>query len=249
MKQRKNKFTSDFGPAARNIDEGYEPTELKNPVPWPFIAIAMALAIAGAVTLYFDAQATDGGEDAQLARTAIDEGTASADATAAEKRAAEGDHSASQGAALFGTYCATCHQTNGSGVRGAIPPLDESRYVVADAQVSAAILLRGIAGPIEVKGDIYNGRMPTFHAALEDEQIALILTYIRSAWSNNASEVAAEQVAAVRQTLGSELAYPWKGGFELQSAFGIEYMPATGSQAKVGTTPPTQDEEGQEDAQ
>lgn len=249
MTQRKNKFTPDFGPAARNIDESYEPTELKNPVPWPFIAIAIALAIAGGITLYVNAQATEDGEDAQRARTAVEEGTAPVDVTAAETRAAGGDLSASQGGALFSTYCATCHQTNGSGVRGAIPPLDGSRYVVADAQVPAAILLRGIAGPIEVKGEMYSGRMPTFHATLTDDQIALILTHVRSTWSNKASGVAPEQVAAVRQTLEHELDYPWRGGFELQDAFGIEYTPAAGSQAKAGTTTSGQDDEGQEDKQ
>lgn len=223
MKRRKNKFTKDFGSAARNIDDDFKLTEPKNPVPWPFIAIAIALAISGGTTLYLDAQATEEGKDAQLVRAAEDKGVAPADANAAEIREAEGELLAAQGAALFGTYCATCHQTNGSGVRSAIPPLDGSRYVMADAKVPIAILLRGITGPIEVKGETYNGRMPTFHATLENEEIALILTHIRSKWSNTADAVSSNQVAAVRKALENKIDYPWQGGFELQSAFGIEY--------------------------
>lgn len=222
MKRHKSKFTKDFSSAARNVDDDFEPTELKNPVPWPFIAIALALAIAGGLTLYFDAKATDDGEAAQLARTAEDLGVAPADATAAEIEEAKGNLIAAQGAALFGSYCATCHQTNGSGVRNAIPPLDGSRYVLAEASVPIAILLRGIAGPIEVKGETYNGRMPTFHAALENHEIALILTHVRSSWSNEATAVTTEQVASVREAQASQLDKPWQGGFELQSAFGID---------------------------
>lgn len=249
MKRRKNKFTRDFGSAARNINDDFEPTELKNPVPWPFIAIAIALAIFGVITLYFDAQATEDGEDAQLAQIAEDKGLAPADANAAELREAEGELLAAQGAALFGTYCATCHQTNGSGVRSSIPPLDGSRYVVANAEVPAAILLRGITGPIEVKGEVYNGRMPTFHATLEDKEIALILTHIRSSWSNKAEAVSTYQVAAVRQALGNSIDHPWQGGLELQNAFGIEVMSGIGIHKNTEITVAAQIEEGQEDKQ
>lgn len=222
MKKGKSKFTPDFGSAARNVDPSYEPTELKNPIPWPLITIAMALAILGGVMLYLEGQATESGKEAQRTRSAAEEGKVSADDTADELQEAKGKHAAVQGAALFGIYCATCHQTNGSGVRGAIPPLDGSRYVLADAEVPVAILLRGIAGPIDVKGHIYNGRMPTFHASLKDEEIALILTHIRSAWSNDVGGVAPEQVATVRHRLESDLGNPWTSGYELQEAFGID---------------------------
>lgn len=235
MKKSASRFTSDFGTAARNVDETFEPTELQNPVPWPFIAIAVVLAVWSGVTLYLDAQATDQGEGAQRTRTAVEEGTAPAALTRAELQEAKGDRFAAQGAALFGTYCATCHQTNGSGVRGAIPPLDGSRYVVAEPEVSAAILLRGIGGPIEVKGVLYNGRMPTFHAVLNDDEIALILSHVRGAWSNEAGRVAPEQVAAVRQAHKSDLDRPWTDGFGLLQAFGIASDPA----ASEGKTAPS----------
>lgn len=247
MKERKSKFSRDFGPAARNMDESFEPSELQNPVPWPLIAIALALAIAGGVTLYLDAKATPRGEDAQQERTAADEGAAPVDASVAEMDDAEGDFAVAQGAALFGTYCATCHQTNGSGVRGAIPPLDGSRYVLADAQVPAAILLRGIAGPIEVKGELYNGRMPTFHATLEDEEIALILTHIRAKWSNTAEMVSPDQVAGVRQALDGDLDRPWESGSELEDAFGIEAAPAADDEGEPAVS--GQDADAQEDPQ
>lgn len=226
MSDHEGEFSHDFETAARDLDPEYEPTELKNPVPWPFIAIAVSLAIWGGATLYFDAQATEDGKDAQLARNSVEEDTAPADATAAEVKEAKGDETAIEGAALFGTYCATCHQTNGAGVRGAIPPLDGSRYVLAQADVPAAILLRGIAGPIEVKGAVYNGRMPTFYAQLEDAQIAAILTHVRNSWSNDADEVTPDLVSRLRQKFEGELNAPWEGGLGLEDAFGIAAVPA-----------------------
>ena len=65
-----------------------------------------------------------------------------------------------------------------------------------------------IAGPIEVKGALYNGRMPTFQATLGDGQIARILTHVRGAWSNDAGAVSPEEVAQMRGALGAELASP-----------------------------------------
>lgn len=249
MKKKESKFTPDFGTAARNIDQDFEPTELQNPVPWALVAIAVVLAIWGAFTLYLDAQATDDGEAAQSDRTAVEAGTAPADSTPDEVKLARGDLTAAQGAALFGTYCATCHQANGSGVRGAIPPIDGSRYVMADAEVPISILLRGISGPIEVKNQIYNGRMPTFHGVLSDDEIALVLTHVRSAWSNKAERIDPAQVATVRQTLGSDLARPWASGAELEDAFGITDRTESARPADPETTQQVQREERNAEAE
>jgi mono/diheme cytochrome c family protein len=52
-------------------------------------------------------------------------------------------------------------------------------------------------GPIEVKGEAYNSEMPQ-HSFLNDDQIAKVLTYVRSSFGNTASAVSAEEVAKVR---------------------------------------------------
>ncbi|WP_417809663.1 c-type cytochrome [Thioclava sp.] len=217
----KNDFPDDFNDAVRDADERFEPHELKNPIPWPLIAIAVALAVWSGATLFLDARATEEGSDAQMARDAEAQGTAPVETSPADQAAAKNNNFVAEGAALFETYCATCHQLNGSGVRGAIPPLDGSRYVLAEPRVPAAIVLRGIAGPIEVKGHLYNGRMPTFHATLSDEQIARILTYVRGAWSNDAGDLAGADVAQVRTALGADLSQPWRDGFALENRYGV----------------------------
>ncbi|KIQ97235.1 cytochrome c [Lysobacter sp. A03] len=233
MSRKSNRFTRDFGTAVRDVDETFEPNELQNPTPWPLIAIAVLLALWGAVTLYLDAKANRAGEASQRSRQSVEDGTADARTTPLEVANAEGDRSAAQGAALFGTYCATCHQSNGSGVRGAIPPLSGSRYVLANADVPTAIVLRGIVGPLDVNDVNYSGRMPTFHAVLSDKEVAQILTHVRSAWSNGAEPVHPEQVAAVRSRFQRELDQPWAGGAGLHATFDI---PPIAADDLLGTT-------------
>ena len=107
------------------------------------------------------------------------------------------------GQKLFTVNCAQCHQTTGAGVAGQFPPLIASEWVVGDAPNRLTqILLHGIQGPIKVKGQAYNNQMPAWNT-LKDEQIAAILTYIRSDWGNSAPPITKEQMAAARKKTGS----------------------------------------------
>ncbi len=223
----KSDFPKDFGPAVRDVDENFDPYEQSNPIPWPLLAIAGALVIWGGATLYFDLAAAPQGAADQVTRTAQANGTATPAPTVEELASAKADQFTAEGAALFGDYCATCHQPNGAGVRGAIPPLDGSRYVTATSEVPIAILLRGIAGPIEVKDVVYDGRMPTLHDTLSNDQIARILTYVRGAWSNSAGAVTSDQVQTVRAGLTDTLNQPWQGGSALEATFDIPSTPAS----------------------
>lgn len=201
MTRHKLSFSRDFGTAARDVKENYEPSELSNPIPWPFIAIALTLAIYGVFVLYLDAKGTQPGEEAQMSQTVENKVSVSSDVSADKIDPSNKKLSAIQGAKLFHAYCATCHQANGAGVRGAVPPLDGAQLVVANSQVPTAIVLKGFSGSIKVKDKMYSGVMPAFHAVLSDEEIALILTHIRTSWSNTAGEVSVEAVASVRKTL------------------------------------------------
>jgi mono/diheme cytochrome c family protein len=102
------------------------------------------------------------------------------------------------GQKLFTAHCVSCHQQSGAGIPGQYPPLVGSPWVVGEPAVTKRILLHGLDGPITVEGATYNGNMPAFGAKLKDAHIAAVLTYIRSAWGNEASAVAPESVAATR---------------------------------------------------
>ena len=99
--------------------------------------------------------------------------------------------------------CISCHRSGGEGVAGQYPPLNRSRWVLGDDRILARILLRGLNGPIEVRGSVYNGQMPAW-TQLSDRDIAAVLTYIRGAWENDASAVTEERVASARAETASK---------------------------------------------
>lgn len=106
------------------------------------------------------------------------------------------------GKRVFTNNCSSCHQTHGMGLEGAYPPLVGSEWVLGSEEAVARIVLHGLSGPVTVKGATFNGAMPSFGVEgpvpLRDEQIAQVLTYIRSEWGNNAPAVTAETVARIR---------------------------------------------------
>jgi mono/diheme cytochrome c family protein len=60
------------------------------------------------------------------------------------------------------------------------------------------LVLNGLQGPFVVKGQTYNNAMVPWKQ-LSDEQIADILTYIRSDWGNNAPAISPEFVTQIRK--------------------------------------------------
>jgi mono/diheme cytochrome c family protein len=132
------------------------------------------------------------------------------------------------GKRLFTANCVACHQATGQGVAGQFPTLVESEWVLTEGWHGdnhlIKILLHGLQGPIQVKGDTYNGAMPPWKQ-LKDDQIAAILTYIRSEWGNNESPITAEQVAKIRaETTAQTEPYTQKA---LQAIPAIEFDDAS----------------------
>ncbi|MFP4091176.1 MAG: c-type cytochrome, partial [Cyclobacteriaceae bacterium] len=80
---------------------------------------------------------------------------------------------------------------------GAFPPLKETDWVQGDKEKLISIVLNGLQGPITVNGEQYNNVM-TPHNFLSDDEVAAVLTFVRNSFGNNASEVMAEEVAALR---------------------------------------------------
>ncbi|HEX6052819.1 MAG TPA: cytochrome c [Gemmatimonadaceae bacterium] len=97
--------------------------------------------------------------------------------------------------------CMTCHQANGQGSPGVFPPLAGSEYATAaNVAVPIRIVIRGMQGPIIVKGGKYDGLMPAYGVGIEmsDEEVAAVLTYVRQSWGNTASAVTSQDVAKER---------------------------------------------------
>ena len=106
------------------------------------------------------------------------------------------------GKAIFATNCAGCHQATGLG-GGPFPPLAGNPDVTgADTSALIASVLNGRSGPIVSNGRTYGGVMPAWKGTLSNAQIAAVVTYIRSAWGNNAAIVTEDQVAAAAAPSG-----------------------------------------------
>lgn len=101
--------------------------------------------------------------------------------------------------------CAVCHQMSGQGVPGAFPPLVGSDWVLGDEKRAVRIVLFGLQGPIDVNGTTYNSIMPGFGPKsgyrYTEQQIAAVLTYVRSEWGNSGSAVSVETVEEVYASL------------------------------------------------
>ena len=78
------------------------------------------------------------------------------------------------------------------------PPIIESDFVNGDPKQLIKIVLEGMSGEVEVKGEIYNSIMPA-QAHLSNQQIADVLTYIRSNFGNNAPAISPEDVQQLRK--------------------------------------------------
>lgn len=112
-------------------------------------------------------------------------------------------HAAADGATVYNT-CLPCHGATGAGIPGAFPPLAESEWVNGPIENLIRIQLRGLIGPISVKGKQYNSAMPP-NSTMSDDEIAAVLTHVRSSFGNKSSAVTADQVKALRSEVGKPM--------------------------------------------
>jgi mono/diheme cytochrome c family protein len=92
---------------------------------------------------------------------------------------------ADHGWELYTQKCAPCHRQNGQGEKGLSPALADNEFVNGNAS--------------EVVRTILTGRhtMPAFKDVLSDEDIASVLSFVRTIF-NDANPVSAKAVSKVR---------------------------------------------------
>jgi len=179
-------------PNAPVLREGPEPSEKRAPVPFWLIILAAVIIFWSGIQLALNS----GGFRADVYNPSLvswSGGGSGGPAVAPDPKVI--------GKRLFSQNCAVCHQGTGMGVAGQFPPLVGSEWVVGGAWVGdnhlVKVLLAGMQGPVQVKGDTYNNAMPAW-AQLKDEQIAAVLTYIRSEWGNAAAPITVDYVKTIR---------------------------------------------------
>jgi mono/diheme cytochrome c family protein len=102
------------------------------------------------------------------------------------------------GARLYEKHCVDCHGASGAGLALAYPPLAGNQALTMESAVNPIrIVLNGGFAP----GTIGNPRpysMPPFSHALNDTEVAQVVSYLRSAWGNNAPPVSGTEVNRYR---------------------------------------------------
>lgn len=102
-----------------------------------------------------------------------------------------------RGKRVYMQTCFVCHQPNGEGIVGQIPPLAKSDFLMADKDRSIRYVLHGASGEIEVNGKKYNGIMAPMNY-LSDEDVANVLTYVRNGLGNSGDAVSISEVQRIR---------------------------------------------------
>jgi mono/diheme cytochrome c family protein len=102
------------------------------------------------------------------------------------------------GAKLYEKHCAECHGAEGKGQSPAYPPLAGNQALIMTNAVNPIrMVLNGGFAPATA-GNPRPYSMPPFGHSLNDMEVAQLVSYLRSAWGNNAPPVNATDVNRYR---------------------------------------------------
>lgn len=97
-----------------------------------------------------------------------------------------------EGAKIYATYCANCHQQDGKGLASLYPPLAGSDYLLEDFARAACIIKNGQSKEIVVNGVTYSQMMPG--NPITNLEVAEVLTFIANAWGNEGGLIGVKDV-------------------------------------------------------
>lgn len=124
------------------------------------------------------------------------------DTTTAMLTAAEPDMEL--GARLYLDNCGACHTVSGRGAPRTIPSLVGNSLVTADqAGGLITVILKGARMPSTREAPSALA-MPGFAHRLTDEEVAVLASFVRSAWTNDAGSVDEALVGKIRQNSEAE---------------------------------------------
>jgi mono/diheme cytochrome c family protein len=186
---------------------------------------AAAPAAPGATQAKADAKPGDGTKPAE-AKPADGKPAVPVAPTAAAPAPSSGTFdlakSISNGKGIYMTTCTACHMPGGTGVPGAFPPFDGSEWVLGDPRRMVALVIKGYAGPITVKGQAFNNVLiavdTQFPQLKDNTHLADVLNFIRNSWSNKAGvPITPEFVQKVRDEFKGRTE-PWNAA-DIEKAF------------------------------
>lgn len=103
-----------------------------------------------------------------------------------------------RGKKVYDMYCLSCHMQDGTGVPRLNPPLIKTKYVLGDKQKLITIVLKGSDAGIDLGGEITYKNVMAAHDFLKDQEIADVLTFVRTSFGNKGTIVTTINVKTVR---------------------------------------------------
>jgi mono/diheme cytochrome c family protein len=104
----------------------------------------------------------------------------------------------SDGKRVYGQRCASCHGAEGKGKLPHYPPLARNQSIGMSSAVNPIRMVLNGGYPPGTKRNPMPYGMPPFAHELNDNEIAAVVTYIRTAWGNRGAPVTAREVNQLR---------------------------------------------------
>jgi mono/diheme cytochrome c family protein len=122
----------------------------------------------------------------------------SPDRPAAPLPSAESSLLVSFGKPIYDRECATCHGATGLGAPPHYPPLAGNQSIQMSSAVNAIRMVLNGGYPPGTAGNPKPYGMPPFAQRLSDDEVAAVVTFIRTSWGNRGEPVSARQANELR---------------------------------------------------
>jgi mono/diheme cytochrome c family protein len=104
----------------------------------------------------------------------------------------------SLGKTVYDAQCAACHGADGRGRGSDYPPLAQNQSIQMVSAVNAIRMVLNGGYPPATRGNPMPFGMPPFAQSLSDDEVAAVVSYIRTAWGNRGGAVSARDANALR---------------------------------------------------
>ncbi|MBR1086357.1 cytochrome c [Bradyrhizobium manausense] len=104
----------------------------------------------------------------------------------------------SLGKTVYDKNCASCHGTQGEGRPPHWPPLANNQSIEMQSAVNPIRMVLNGGYPPGTEGNPMPYGMPPFAGLLSDNEVAAVVSYIRTAWGNRGSPVSAREANELR---------------------------------------------------
>ena len=99
---------------------------------------------------------------------------------------------------IYDAQCASCHGAQGLGKPPAYPPLAGNQSIQMESAVNPIRMVLNGGYPPGTFGNPMPYGMPPFAQSLSDDEVAAVVTYIRTAWGNRGAPVSASEANFLR---------------------------------------------------